>query len=184
MATKRKTQEAAPCFEVKVNGKRLALAGIQGEANMNAHLSWSRTTHYGEGMWARGGIRLFVGGGDFNDPVWDRFVGWVDRRLAIGDRVEIQVVHSPAPDRGRTSSRSRRIPLDEWPSRRNPTAVSVPGAKLYALTSTVLLLVGKKRFLGTAQLTPAQARKIGRGLLDAAEAVTKRQRRSQLSRRG
>jgi len=174
MATQRRAKaEAGPRFEVLLNGKRLAIAGVDGQGNLYAHLHWSRTEHYGEGPWANGGLRLWVAGGDFNDPIWDRFRRWVDRPLGIGDRVEFRIVEGP-PDPGRPLPRSRRIPVDQYPSRRNPTAVRVRGAKLWALEEGVLLCVGE-RFQGTAQLSPNAARRLARGLARAAEAIERRQ---------
>jgi hypothetical protein len=178
MGTEHTPKLRAICLQVVVNGKRLAVAGVKGEGNVNAHVWWSRTKHYGEGPRASGAARLRVAGGDFNDPVWDRLIEWLDHPLELGDRVEIAVVHSQAPDRGSLISRDRRIPVDEYPCPRNPTAVTVRGAAVYALTDTVGLWVGNKRSPRTAQLTPGQARKIGRGLLAAADAVQKRTRRS------
>jgi hypothetical protein len=164
--------EPSPCFEVRVNGRRVAVAGVLGEGNLNAHLHWSRTTHYGEGPWTSGGMRLHVVGGDFNDPTWDRFSTWADRPLKLGDRVEIDVVEGAKPDRGR-QTRFRRTPLDEWPSRRNPTYVHVRGAELYAVSDGVWLRVGRA-YRGDVSLSAQQARKLGRGLLDAADAVARR----------
>lgn len=160
-----------------MNGKRVAVAGVRGEGNLNAHIHWSRTTHYGEGPWASGGMRLHVGGGDFNEPGWDRFSTWVDRRLELGDRVEINVVRGAKPDRGR-QLRLRRTPLDEWPSRRNPTYVHVRGAELYALSNDVWLRVGRAH-RGDVSLSAGQARKIGRGLLNAADVLERRTKRRQ-----
>jgi hypothetical protein len=117
-------------------------------------------------------MRLHVGGGDFNDPVWDRFSTWVDRRLKLGDRVEINVVQGRTQDRGR-QLRLRRTPLDEYPSRRNPTYVSTRGAELYALTDGVWLRVGRVH-RGDVSLSARQARKLGQGLLNAADAVERR----------
>ncbi len=175
--------EPSPCLDVRVNGKRIAIAGVRGEGNVNAHIQWSRTKHYGEGPWATGALRLSVTGGDFNDLDWDRFVRWVDRRLRVGDQVEIRVIEGVKPRPGRSLSRSKRIPLDEWPSRRNPTSVSVPGAEVCALSSRVWLGVGK-RVLGTASLPPRQATKIGKGLIEAAEVVRAREaERSAVRRR-
>lgn len=175
MARDRTKNAPAPRFEVTLNGRRLATAGVVGEGNLNAHLHWSRTTHYGEGPWATGATRLSVTGGDFNDPVWDRFRRWIDRPLTVGDHVEIRIVES-RPDPGRPVLRSRRIPLDQYPSRRNPTAVQVRGVELFALEKDVLLSVGTGP-RGTAQLSPRSAVKIARGLLKAADAATRRRSR-------
>lgn len=173
MATRRrKAAGAAPCFGVILNGRRLAVAGVDGQGNLNANLHWARTTHYGEGPWADGEARLSVSGCDFNDPVWDRRRRWVDRPLEIGDRVKIRIVEG-RPDPGRPVARSRRIPNDQFPSRRNPTAVRVRGAELYALDEDVLLCAGQ-RHQGTAQLSPRSARRIARGLVKAAVAVEQR----------
>lgn len=93
----------------------------------------------------------------------------------MGDRIEIRVVEGVAPDRGKERTRARRIPIDEWPSPRNPTAVELPGVSLYALTDDVWLRVGK-RTKGDVQLSPEDATKVGRGLIKAAEAIAKRLR--------
>jgi hypothetical protein len=113
-----------------------------------------------------------VAGGDFNDSVWDRFTQWVDRTLEVGDRVEFRVVQArPAP--GRRLPRSRRVPLDEWPSHRNPGAVGVPGAVSYPVTDCVLVTSGRRR-KETVALSPSAARKLGLGLVKAAETIKAR----------
>jgi hypothetical protein len=175
-------KEPSPCFEVKVNGRRVAVAGVRGEGNLNAHVHWSRTTHYGEGPWASGGMRLRVTGGDFNDPAWDQFREWVDRPLAIGDHLEIRVVRGSAPDPGRRLPRSQRVPLDELPSRRNPTATRVRGAEVCAVTDGVFLFAGR-RLQGNVLLSAAQARRLGRGMLHAADDVQRRAKARQSKRR-
>jgi hypothetical protein len=182
MPRRQRLKADSPCLEITLNGRRLAVAGVPGEGNLNAHVFWSRTTHYGEGPNATGALRVAVRGGDFNDPVWDQFREWVDRPLEVGDHLEIRPVRCSAPDPGRRLPRSERIPLDEWPSRRNPTATRVRGAEVCALTDGVFLGVGK-RFHGNVQLSPAQARKLGRGLLNVADAVERRAKARRRSRR-
>ena len=49
----------SPCLEITLNGKRLALAGVRGEGNLNAHVFWERSAHYGEGPNA-GEVKLWM----------------------------------------------------------------------------------------------------------------------------
>jgi hypothetical protein len=169
-------------LEITLNGKRLAVAGVPGQGNVNAHVFWSRTAHYGEGPYATGALRLAVRGSDLNDPVWDQFREWVDRPLEVGDHLEIRPVRCLAPDPGRRLPRSQRVPLNELPSRRNPTATRVRGAEACAVNDGVFLFVGR-RLHGNVLLSPAQARKIGRGLLNAADDVERRPKTRQRTRR-
>lgn len=179
---KRLKRDDSPCLEITLNGRRLAVAGVSGQGNVNAHVSWQRTAHYSEGPYATGALRLAVRGGNFNDPVWDQFREWVDRPLEVGDHLEIRPVRCSAPDPGRRLPRSQRIPLDELPSHRNPTATRVRGAEVCAVTSGVFLFAGR-RLQGNVLLSVTQARKLARGMLHAADDVERRAKARRPTRR-
>ncbi|MGO9828524.1 MAG: hypothetical protein ACLPJH_00160 [Myxococcaceae bacterium] len=87
------------CFEVALNGERLASAGIPGFAMLHAMVTWvnrrPRTRHAKPDF----DLSLDVAGLDSNGPGGrGAHVHWVDRPVAPGDRVEIRIFEGEATD--------------------------------------------------------------------------------------
>jgi hypothetical protein len=76
------------CFEVSVNGKRLALAGVGDRGVLTAILSWVSQPENN-----RAELMLELGG-----LTADEHKRWPDKSLAVGDHLEVIIVEAPWPD--------------------------------------------------------------------------------------
>ncbi len=78
------------CFEVTLNGKRLATAGLPGKGVMTTMVELAEPSAPGAPRW----LVLRVGGFDTSDPVKDgEHVSWVEKQpLSVGDTVTVRVL--------------------------------------------------------------------------------------------
>ena len=84
------------CFEMYVNGKRVARAGIPGFAVLSSILTWvnrRRDSRDSE-------LTLSLGGLDSNGPPWEQgtHVRWAVPEVTVGDRVEVKIVEADDVD--------------------------------------------------------------------------------------
>jgi hypothetical protein len=95
------------CFEVAVDGRRVARAGVPGHGVLTAILSWVlrdprlRPRGMPAGEWNREELALHLGGLSRGE---DRV--WIDRPLRDGDVVSVRVMRARAAD----PPRARRLP--------------------------------------------------------------------------
>jgi hypothetical protein len=79
------------CFDVRVNGESVAMAGVGESGVMHAIVGW--VSREGRPDDERPDLELRVGG-----LVADAHLEWVERPLQVGDRVEVIVVEGePSP---------------------------------------------------------------------------------------
>jgi len=87
------------CFDVRVNGKRVTLAGVGEDGVLNAIVGWVCQERRSPGEPCT--LDLSVGGLDER-----AHLRWVeDRPLKVGDQVEIAIVEADAPDAPRREPR-------------------------------------------------------------------------------
>jgi hypothetical protein len=80
------------CFDVRVNGETVAVAGIAGEGLVHVMVESHRRT--GEAGAAPEALSLDIGG-----LAQNAHLDWGARMLQVGDRVEIEVVEAAHADR-------------------------------------------------------------------------------------
>ena len=87
------------CMEVKLNGRRLATAGIPGEATLGASLvwGWRPPEPEGRGELPAQELNLRLGGLESNS-VYGTFLDWVSRELEVGDRVSVRILERTTAD--------------------------------------------------------------------------------------
>ena len=87
------------CFDVRVNGQRVALAGLGEDGVLNAIVGW--VCQEGKSPAEPCTLDLSVGGLDAR-----AHLRWVeDRPLEVGDHVEVTIVDSDEPDSPRREAR-------------------------------------------------------------------------------
>jgi hypothetical protein len=90
------------CFDVRVNGQRLALAGVGNDGVLHAIVGWVHPE--GRSLEEPADLDLSVGG-----LLDEAHLRWVeDRPLQVGDRVEVLVVEAEAPDEPTREARDDR----------------------------------------------------------------------------
>jgi hypothetical protein len=89
-------------FDVRLNGKRICIAGVGDAGVLTTSLAWrgSQSYHKG-GPSVAEYLRLDVGG--LKDS--GEHLRWLDRKLKRGDVVSIQVVQTNSPDKARDRQR-------------------------------------------------------------------------------
>jgi len=96
-----------PAFQVSLNGKKVATAGVGGHGVLSANVTWVRRK--GEQTRAKkpGGVEeeLFLHLGGLITPKQEH-VSWADCRLKVGDEVNVKIVESSIIDRLRVRRRS------------------------------------------------------------------------------
>ena len=79
-----------PCLLVKVNGKKVALMGVQGQGGVAATVSrWFDLSHAGEKRRKSRRDRAFnvrMDVTDASDPAWHRMYAWPASQIGEGDR--------------------------------------------------------------------------------------------------
>jgi hypothetical protein len=87
------------CFSLEVNGRRLALAGIPGFAVLSAGLTWVRRKPRGSTKLPDEELDVSLSGLDSNSETDDgSHLWWVNRKVAVGDRIVFEVVESDVSD--------------------------------------------------------------------------------------
>lgn len=79
------------CFELSINGKRLATAGIPDQAVLSANVTWA-----GDGK-KRRDLFASLGGLDSNTAP-GHHLRWLFRKLKVGDSVAVRVVEGASSD--------------------------------------------------------------------------------------
>jgi hypothetical protein len=167
-----------PCLLVKVNGKKVALIGVQGSGGVSASIGrWWQASGAHERKRAAQRDPTFdvhLGVTDANDPTWHRMYKWPTARLRERDRVEVRVVRG-TPERGRFHGKYNRTGADDVPFERNDTYKIVGNVATWVDGTRVCL---KERSVSRHPMsfTPAAARRLAKALMSAA-------RRTQRTRR-
>lgn len=88
------------CFEVSLNGQRLATGGIPGFAVLSTVVSWVRSRHRPEPYRSSGVLDFHLGGLDANPRrhADHRHLEWVRRDVALGDVVQVRVLEAESAD--------------------------------------------------------------------------------------
>lgn len=91
------------CFEVRLNGKKVCLAGVGDSGVLSAIVSWAgppTLTPKGQKKW-RDPARLHVGG--LYEPSGNVHIHprWAQRKLRPGDEVQVRLIESDKPDKAR-----------------------------------------------------------------------------------
>ncbi|MGC4090123.1 MAG: hypothetical protein QM756_20020 [Polyangiaceae bacterium] len=88
-------------FRVKLNGKRLVLAGLPGHSVLSAIVTsvvrdpGNKASWAGKRAFVERELHLWVGGLDSDAA---QHVDWVRRRLKVGDRIELEVMETNRVD--------------------------------------------------------------------------------------
>jgi hypothetical protein len=80
-------------FEIKINGKKRCVAGLDEVGDLTATLSWNDQNATHQKLWFN------VGGVTGERGKSDRVMLWLDERfLRIGDRISIRIVETQTAD--------------------------------------------------------------------------------------
>lgn len=151
-------------FDVRLNGKRVAVMGVPGDGGI----------HVGVSAWFPGvGLAIGMAGTDRGNPVWDRFYKWPAPKVRVGDEVTIRVVRSPEPGRPKFMFKAHRFDIDQMPAPENPTYAVVRNVSVWADKKSVLLRSSDKN-RNVPRLTPKAARKVAKALTRAAAGLERR----------
>lgn len=107
------------CFDVRKNGQRLCLAGIDGRCVLAANVTFVDVID--PGPRPRRTLDLSAGGLDCDGQI---HLHWGRSELSVGDRVEITILDSDSPDKPVDSSgvmnprKEARLALDRIQARR------------------------------------------------------------------
>jgi hypothetical protein len=171
--------DGVPCLLVKVNGKKVALMGVQGQGGVAATVSrWLDLPHGGEKGRASLRDRTFnvrMDVTDANDPAWHRMYVWPASRIEEGDRVELRVVFG-TPERGRFAGKYHRTRYEEVPFEKNDTYAVIGNMATWVDARRVYL---KERRMSRPPMrfSPAAARQIAKALMAAASRIERRTRK-------
>jgi|GEM_PF-1656638 len=88
------------CFELSLNGQKLAVGGIPGHAVVSVHLHCAlRVPRPGRKRRDPAELRLSLGGMDFNRHYEDApQLRWVDQAVKVGDRITIRILRRTEAD--------------------------------------------------------------------------------------
>ena len=90
-------------FEIKINGKKRCVAGLNEAGNLIASLWWTKQKGTRQKAW------LTIGGVTGEPGNSDRVLSWVDDdSLRVGDRVSIRIVQATTVDPPAMISETRR----------------------------------------------------------------------------
>jgi hypothetical protein len=157
-------------LEVSVNGKHVAVMGVQGTGGISMGVSAWRPRS------GRASVSMHLGGTDSNDLVWDRFYSWPAPRLRIGDEVRIRVVPPRRADPARFMTKYHRLDARDMPGAENPTFAVVQHVRIWADKADVLLSASHEG--NAVRLTPKAARKVATALTRAVRRLAVRARRA------
>lgn len=176
---RRDAADEVPCLLVKVNGKKVALMGVQGHGGVAATVSrWLDRPHGGETGRAPRSDRTFsvrMDVTDANDPAWHRMYIWPASQIEEGDQVELSVVLA-TPERGRFAGKYHRTRHEEVPFERNDTYAVIGNMATWVDARRVCL---KERRMSREPMrfSPAAARRIAKALMAAATRAEQRTRK-------
>jgi hypothetical protein len=168
-----------PCLLVKVNGKKVALMGVQGQGGVAATVSrWFDLSHAGEKRRKSRRDRAFnvrMDVTDASDPAWHRMYAWPASQIGEGDRVEMRVVLG-TPERGRFAGKYHRTRNEEVPFEKNDTYEVIGNVATWVDANRVYL---KERRMShqPMRFSPAAARRIAKALMAAATRAERRARK-------
>jgi len=124
------------CFEFSVNGKRISTAGIPSHAVLSAHVTWASDGR------KRRDLVASLGGLDSNEePGYHLY--WAERRLKVGDTVEVHVVEAPRCDAPRSRRRARSsVELQNMASKSYRSAITRHKKQRASLDREIIRLEG------------------------------------------
>lgn len=174
---RRARPEAVPCLQVKINGKTIALVGLDGQGSVTASVGrwWQRP---GGGNQERRATKhdstfnVRVDVTDANDPTWHRMYAWPTVRVREGDCVEVHVVRG-IPERGRFHGKYNRTSGEEVPFEDNDTYTVIGRMATWADGARICL---KERSMSRypVRLTLVAARRLAKALMNVARHVERR----------
>lgn len=168
--------EDCPSLLVKVNGRRMALVGVQGRGGVSVSVGrwWKGPAARQKNQAAKReptfDLRLDVT--DANDPTWDRMYAWPTARVREGDRVEVRVVRG-TPERGRFHGKYHRTRQEEVPFETNDT-YAVIGTMAVWVDSRRVHLKERRTSRQAMSFTPSAARRVSKALIIAARRIQER----------
>jgi hypothetical protein len=165
--------DGVPCLLVKVNGKKVALLGLDGEGGVAATVNRWVDASRDDGRTRRSrrdntfNVRMDVT--DANDPSWHKMYVWPVLQIEQGDLVEVRVVLG-TPERGRFAGKYHRTHYEEVPFEKNDTYEVIGNMATWADATRVYL---KERRISHRPMmfTAAAARRVAKALVDGARRV-------------
>jgi len=108
--------ESMKAFDVRLNGKRLCVAGIGVDGYLGAKI---------DRLVGRQRNELYLEVGGFLSPTLEH-VTWKHRSLKVGDKVEVRIIEAGAVDRPK-----ERLPVDQKANERHEKMYARTLAKKY-----------------------------------------------------